>query len=634
MTDAAPPVSRTAVWWIVGLFFFAAFLVYGASLTHAFVRWDDGLLIYENPAIRAITPSTVRTIFTSYDPELYIPLTFLSYQIDYLIGGTHPAVYHFQNLLWHTLNALLVALLLRRWVKSGWVALLGGLLFAVHPLHTEAVAWASARKDVLSTFFFFGSLLLYLRYRDSGGRSSYAASLAAFTLGSLAKVTVITLPLVLLLFDFLDHRRFTVKVFVEKIPYVALSALFAVIAAAGKTGVLASSTLNEKILMAPLSILFYVEKFFLPLRLTVLYPFVGPVTIGRLDIAVPLVLLVLLLLAAAISLRWTRTVFFAAAFFLVTVAPSLLNFAKGDFFYFASDRYAYIPSVALLFLVALAADALCRTRPKTCLLSGSLLLLTFGALATLQARTWKDSTALFTRALAVSPEAFAAQVNLGNVHRYAGDEERAMAEYESALTTLRHYGRGPGVARSESKILSNLASAKREQGDFAGAQAVYNEALAKNPQNIYAMVGLGVIAGQKGQTEDAEQQYRRAILSAPDFAPAQLNLGALLVGMGRLEEGIDAYRAALQLNPFFPQAHYNLGVALAKLHRTDEAAEAYSAAIELQPKFTAARVNLGILFFNDLHDADGAQEQFEAILRYDPDNAQARAALQQIRAQR
>lgn len=637
MTEAATPSSslpsRPLLRWIIGSFFLITFFVYGSSLTNAFVRFDDGLLIYENPAIRSISPESLRTIFTTYDPELYIPLTFFSYQIDYLIGGTNATIYHIQNLLWHTLNALLVAWLLHHLTRRGWLALFGGLLFALHPLHTEAVAWASARKDVLSTFFFLASLIAYLSYRSGSHRRAYSVSIIAFLLGLLAKVTVITLPLILLLLDLRERRTWDRRMLVEKLPYLALSVLFGVIAVAGKTGVLASSTTGEKLLMAPRSALFYLEKIFAPEGLSVLYPFTGAVTLSRLDILIPLLLFVFLLLIALASLRWTRDVFFGIAFFLITLSPTLFNFAKGDFFYFASDRYAYIPSIGILFLIVLAAGRLCRTQMRPCIAAGSVLLGVLGILSFVQAQTWKDSEALFLRATRISPDAYVAHVNLGNVHRYRGDEEQALLSYRTGLDILRKHGHdGMGLKRAESKILSNIASAKREQGNLAEARSSYEEALRFNPQNVYALLGLGVVAGQQGDTAASERSYRQAIMVSPDFAPAQLNLGALLVGLGRLEEGVTAYRAALSLNPFFPQAHYNLGIALTKLNRTAEAMDAYREAVRLQPKYTAARLNLGILLFN-ARNKEGAVEQFEAVVKYDPGNTQAQRALQQMREQ-
>ncbi|MFH0851482.1 MAG: tetratricopeptide repeat protein, partial [Candidatus Peregrinibacteria bacterium] len=617
----------------IGTFFLLTFLVYGSSLTNQFVRWDDGLLIYENPAIRSITPSTLKTIFTSYDPELYIPLTLFSYQIDYLFGGTNATIYHIQNLLWHTLNALLVAWLMHTLTRRGWLALFGGLLFALHPLHTEAVAWASARKDVLSTFFLLLSLIAYLRYRSDNRRRMYYGSLVAFLIGLLAKVTVITLPVLLLLADFRERRRWDRTMLLEKLPYFALSIVFGVIAWIGKTGVLASSSFSEKLLMAPRSTIFYLEKLFAPTDLSVLYPFVGEVSLRRPDILISFLLFAALLLIALISLKWTRNVFFGIAFFLIVVSPTLLNFAKGDFFYLASDRYAYVPSIGIFFLIVLAVGHLCRERTKPCIVAAFFLLAALGVLSAFQARTWKDSEALFTQALKISPDAYVAHVNLGNIQRYRGEEEQAIASYRTAIDIMIKKGRtGPGLDRSLSKTLSNLASAQREENDFAAAQSSYREALRLNPQNVYALLGLGVVAGQQGDHASAERYYRQAILSAPDFAPAPLNLGALLVGMGRLEEGVTAYRTALDLNPFFPQAHYNLGVALMKLNRSQEAEAAYREAVRLQPKFTAARLNLGILLYNE-HAVEDAAAQFEAILAYDPGNAQARSALQQMRGQ-
>src|SRR3989344_1194948 len=143
-----------------------ALLTYALSLGNGFAMIDDGLLIFENNLIREISVSTLRTAFTSYDPELYIPLTFVSYQIDYLIGGLHPFIYHLTNLLLHAGSSFLVAACAFLLFSDRRIAVIAGMLFAVHPLHSEAVVWAAARKDVLSGFFFLGSLLMYLWSRE------------------------------------------------------------------------------------------------------------------------------------------------------------------------------------------------------------------------------------------------------------------------------------------------------------------------------------------------------------------------------------------------------------------------------------------------------------------------------------
>lgn len=623
--------------WIIGGFFVLTFAIYASSLPHPFVRWDDGLLIYENPALRSITPSTLKTIFTTFDPELYIPLTFFTYQIDYLIGGTHAAIYHIGNLLWHTLNALGVAWLVFLLSRRKWAAIFCGLLFAVHPLHTEAVAWASARKDVLSTFFFLGSLIAYLYYRSAPQRRKYYISLCLFTLGLLAKVTVLTFPVVLLLIDWRDHRKWDREMFFEKIPFFALTIAFGIIAWVGKTSVLGSSTLTQKILMAPVSIVFYLEKIVLPIRLSVLYPFFGDVTLRRPDVLLPFIALLLLVLATLVSLRWTREFFFGLAFFLVTVSPSLLNFAKGDFLYFASDRYAYIPSIGILFLIVLAVSRLCEWRErwlKPCISIAVIVLIALSVLARAQSLVWRDSDSLFQNTLRFYPDTYTALNNLGNYYRVSGmHKEEVIPLLTRALAVIRKYGHGSVEARTaESRVLTNLASEYREQGDLAAAERSAREAIALDPQNYHAHVAWGVIQFQQGNLAGAEVSYRTAIALRPDFATAFMNLGSLLVGQSRLEEGIAQYRLAIAANPFYPQAHFNLGVALQKTGKSHEAITSYEEAIRLQPQYIAARINLGILLYN-ARKVNEAVQQFEAVLQQDPGNRQATSALRQIRGQ-
>lgn len=633
---SVPPLPpRRTLLWIAGGFLALLFAVYGGSLTNLFVRWDDGLLIYENPVIRSITPRSFWKIFTMYDPELYIPLTFFTYQVDYLIGGTVATMYHLQNLLWHSGNALLVSWLVWLLTRKGWAALLSGLLFAVHPLHTEAVVWASARKDVLSTFFFLASAIAYLTYRGNDRRGMYWLSLALFLLGLLAKVTVVTLPVVLLLFDFRERRRWSTRMIAEKLPFFALAALFAFIAWQGKAGVLASSTLVEKTLMAPVSTIFYLRKFFVPVGLSVLYPFFGTVTISRPEIAVPLILSVILLAAAFITLRWTREVLFGFAFFLLTLSPTLGNFAKGDFLYFASDRYAYAPSIGIIVLVVLALVCLCSGRRRPLCIGGILIVLcTLAVLANLQSSVWRDSESLFRNTLRWYPESHVALNNLANYRRLRGEHTDVVPMLTQALAISRKYTRaGSGGRSGESKILVNLASEYRDGGDLVLAEKTAREAMDADPGSYHAVLGYGVILYQQRRYDEAERAYRRAIMLGPLFATAHINLGALLVETNRIAEGIAEYRAALDLNPFYPQAHYNLGVILKKTGKTEEAEAAYREAVKIQPHFSAARLNLGILLYNDRKDVRGAIEQFEAILTYDPTHAQARRALQQISAQ-
>lgn len=609
---------------ILGLFALIGFLIYGHTLTYEFVRWDDGLLIFDNPAIRGITLQNLKTIFTTYDPELYIPLSLLSYQVDYMIGGSNPAIYHFTNLILHILNAVLVCGVMKLLTKNTWIAVVTGLLFLVHPLHTEAVVWASARKDLLSTFFFLGSFVLYVQQKNQKSVISYRGSVVLFLAALLSKVTVLGLPLILFIYNWIRDGKITKNSLLELLPYFGLSAFFAVIAMFGKTGVLSSSTPLETILMSAKGTMFYIEKLLLPINLSVLYPYNEPIQLTSPTFLIPLLLLPAALVSAAFfSWKHKRSpaLALAPALFLITLAPSLLNFAKGGTYYIASDRYAYIPSIGIIALVVILIFKL----PYKSVVAGVLVCFAaFGASA--QSRVWANSDVLFRNVLAHYPQSHVAHNNLGNIYRRNGDIDAAIAAYNESLEiTLPLNG-----SRARAQTLSNLASAYRAQGNLSKAVELFTEAHALDPLNPQVHVGRAIVYQQLGRYEDAEAGFLTAIELQPNLAVAYINLGALYKAQNKTEAAIAEYEKAITYNPLFPQAYYNLGIALRSMARNREAKEAFEKAVDLEPSFIAARINLGILYA-ERKDIEEAIAQFEAVLTYDPDNAQALSALAQLR---
>lgn len=630
--------NTTRSFWlsVLGTCFVLGFMAYGASLGNDFVRWDDGLLIYENAAIRGINFANLKTIFTTYDPELYIPLTLLSYQVDYLISGSNPAFYHFHNLVLHSINATLVAGVLMLFLKKRWLAIGFGILFLLHPLHTEAVAWSSARKDLLSSMFMLLSVLSYFQYKDTTDRRWYAASLTAFTLGLLAKVTILGLPIILLVGSWYRQNRTDRNALIESVPYFGLSAVFAVIAALGKTTILSSVTLTETIAMSAKSTVFYLTKIFVPTQLSVLYPYNEQITVGSATFLVPLVLCVTIATAVLLSLRKTKFVALSAVLFAVPLAPSLLNFAKAGTYYFASDRYAYLPSVGILLLVAGAVSHIRDRRITYGAITVIAATFAFGTYA--QSMTWKDSETLFAHSLKLYPASHAARNNMGNVYRRRGETAAAIAEYEAALDITPYAGQRrinpeePSAnEQNRAQILSNLGSAHRARGDILTALTHFEEALSLDDDNPQVHLGMAITKQQQGDYALAKTHFEKAIALQPNLAVAYLNLGALQVNLGETEAGITQYEKAIEQNPHFPQAHYNLGVALRKLERNREAKEAFEQAVKLEPSFVAARINLGILYA-ERQDIPEAIEQFREVLKYDPGNNNALSALSQLGA--
>jgi protein O-mannosyl-transferase len=601
---------------IVCGFFILTFAVYGASLGNEFVRWDDGLLIYENPAVQEISLRSFRRAFTTYDPELYIPLTLLTYQIEYALVDIDPLLYNVDNLILHTLNALLVVWLIALLSGSAFAGIFAGALFAVHPLNTEAVVWASARKDTLSTFFFLSSFILYLRHR----RRRYVASIALFACGLLSKVMVLTLPILLILTDRFQGRKW-LESLRDKIPFVALSVLFGFIALLGKTDVIRGTTLSDSLLMASKSVMFYLQKFLWPRELSVLYPYTGDISLASPDFFVPLFFF--LLFVAAALLLWRlhplgRPLVFGFSFFLVTIVPTLFNFAKGEFdYYFASDRYAYIPMVGLLFVVAVLLKRSLEIHRSTVFAASAIVLL-FAAVAHRQSLVWSNSKTLFSNVLAHYPDSHVAHNNLGNEYRREGELEKAKEQFFRALALREH-----------PRMHANLCAVLRKQGEILGAMEECRRAIMLDPNDPEPHLVIGIVYASQGDAVQALASYERAIAIDPEYAEAYNNLGALHASQGRIEDAAEAYGKAIGANRAFLQAHYNLGIALTKLGEYEQAVSAYEEAIDLYPNFTAARINLGLLSYQ-VGRNDEAIRQFRAILRYDPGNEAADEALRQI----
>jgi len=352
------PLCRRLSWLLPPLF---ACIAFGVTVTHGFAPADDSFLVIQNLAIRGMSWENLVRVFTSYDPELYIPLTFISYQLNYLVGGLNPTVYHATNVLLHAINALLVTGVLSILTKNRTAAIIGGILFAVHPLHTEAVAWIAGRKDLLSALFFLLSFVLYTRMSavadnetgDIGNRISsrpnsefripnlmrivsihniygiYTLSLLLFLLALLSKVMALTLPVILLLYELLCVRRPLKQSLMRLVPFFILSVIFLMIALGGKERVVATTGLLPTMLMACKSTVFYAQKFIAPYGLGMLYPYRDAITIASPHFFIPLLLVVGALILAWRTWKRNPLLAFGILFTLITLAPTFLNYAKG-----------------------------------------------------------------------------------------------------------------------------------------------------------------------------------------------------------------------------------------------------------------------------------------------------------------
>ncbi len=602
-------------------------LSFGASLSNGFVTWDDAGLIVENRSVQSITPETLKHVFTSYDPELYIPLTFVSYQLDHLIGGDGPWIYHATNLSLHILNALLVVWLLTLFLGAGWLSVALGLIFLLHPLNAEAVAWASARKDVLSTFFFLGALISYVRWRSGRRWLLFALSLSLFVLSLLSKVMTITLPVALILIDLLEQRRDFRRMALEKAPFFALSFVFGIIALFGKTTVLAASTGFQKVLMAGMSTVFYLEKFVIPHGLSFAYPYTRPVTLSSPDFFFPaLIVVAFLWLTYRLAIRLPLAAF-GLAFFLLTLIPTFANFSKGGDIYFASDRYAYVPMIGLLIAmgaalqhwISLAGTARASdARVRGIVAAFVLILIASGALAHAQSLTWRTSESLYRHALNYYPNSRAAHHNLGMELLQFGDPEGAIREFDTSAAIKDD----PRTRVSKGAALVAL---KR----YPEAMQEYETVIRTDPDEPDAYYGLGNIAYKLGDLQTAIKQYRQALAVKPNYTNALNNLGGIYLELRDWDNAIATLQRSVELRPDFPESYYNLAGAEERKGLFAQAEADYRTAIALSPSDADAIASLAKLVYDQRRIPEAA-DLLKQALRINQQNAIAHELLERM----
>ena len=522
---------------IAVIFVAFALLLYGRTLPYGFVDWDDGLLITGNLTVQEFTFSSIGKAFTSYDPELYIPLTFVSYQLNHVIVGLSPWIYHLTNILLHAANAFLVMLLVSRLAKNSSAGLIAGLLFLVHPLHTEAAVWASARKDVLSAFFFLLSLHAYLKLHADGHRRDGFLALFWYLCALLSKVTVILLPFVLLLLDWYQGRPLDRKNLQGKIPYFALSIVFGIVAWFGK--ITSSAFYWEKFLIGCKAIMFYLIKLVVPIHLSVLYPYTQPISIATTDLFLSVIGVIGLSILVWTYRRY-RFLVFAWIFFLLTVLPTLSNIAKGHDelldVYFGSDRYAYLPSIGVLFLASIGLAAMYRRWKWPAITLITAMVLIFSILSFRQAAVWKSTESLFANVIRYYPNSHVAHTNLGTEYFRKDQIGKAMSEYQKAI-------------------------AIRPDGT-----AYYN---------------IGQIYLMRERYDEAAEMFRQAIVANPADPDSYIYLGAVLIKTDKSNEAVPVLLEALTVNDRLPQIYINLGLAYERIGKREEALESLRSALQL-----------------------------------------------------
>jgi tetratricopeptide (TPR) repeat protein len=572
----------------------AVVLVFGRTATFDFADYDDREYVVENPHLaRGLTPAGIAWAFTATHASNYHPLTWLSHMADVAVWGLdHPGGHHLTNVLLHLLNSWLLFALLLRMTQATWRSALVAALFAVHPLHVESVAWIAERKDVLSTAFALAAMHAWVGYARRPGPGRYALVALLMACGLLAKPMVVTLPIVLLLFDHwpLGRTRHVplTRLAAEKVPLLLLAAAsaWATIMAAKPQAMSSIDRigLGDRLANAAVSYAWYLAKAVWPSDLCVLYP--HPTTAGAAPLAAWQVAGSLLLLAAVSALVWRHA---AARFpvtgwlwFLAGIVP-VSGIAQAGVQAHA-DRYTYLSLTGIFVLVVWGAARWLEARPqraawrRVAVGAAVTALVALGARAHQQVGVWRDAATLYRHALSILPSNILMHFNLGAV-------------YEA-------------------------------QGRLADAERHYRAALGIKPDHAASLAALGHLAGNRGEPTDAVALYRLALRADPRHPTANALLAETLMTLGERDEAIERYRAALRLDPANSHAHTNLATLLAETGDAASAIRHYERALALAPDSAGTHNNLAIAL-EGRGDLAGAVRHYRAALAIDPDYADA-----------
>ena len=584
--------------------------VYWPVQNFEFVTYDDQIYITKNYQIQSgLTFKTFIYSFTDTRTSNWHPLTMLSHALDWQLFGNKAGGHHWMNLIMHIFNTILLFLLLNYMTGAIWRSAAVAALFAIHPINVESVAWIAERKNVLSTFFWFLTMLFYAWYAKEPSWKRYLPVFLCFVLGLMSKPMLVTIPFVLLMIDFWPLKRMAFGdlnmdpsypssrkekisfLILEKIPLLFTTGISIVLTlhAAKSVGTIANFatvSLTQRIYNAILSYVFYLKKLFWPTDLAVFYPLHG-------DISVQQVLPAALLLMAitVICCRYyQRHPYLAVGWFwyLGTLVPVIGIVQVGG--QSMADRYAYIPFIGIFIALIWTVEDLIHNRLFKMITVSFIVVLLIGlSVAThKQISCWKNSFTLFERALSVTKGNAIALIGMGN----------ELIKQDKINDAIFHFHEAIKVnSKNPANYIAfvNLGQALSLQKKNTEAIEAFKKSLSINPTCTEAYHQLGFVLFQSGRVDEAIAAYQKAIAFNNDYPPYHESLGNAFLKQGKIQEAINEYMEVLRNQPNNPRTHNNLGMLYMNQGRTDKAVKHFQEAIRLHPLFANAHYQLSII---------------------------------------
>jgi protein O-mannosyl-transferase len=605
-----------SVRWLV-LVFSLALIAFLPTFINGFTNWDDIDQVTGNTDIQMLSFAAIKKMFTSFYVGMYQPLTTFFYSLIYKLGKLNATWFHAWSMLLHLLNIFLVYLLIFKITKKKTLAIITSLFFAVSPMQTEAIAWVSAMSTLLFTAFFLSSAIIYLQFTETNSWKKYLVSFVLFLFALLSKSAAVTLPLLLLLFDYYLKGKIKKHDLLNKIPFLILAIVFGIITiyARSQSGHIVdmSKYYNafDKPFLISYSLSYYIVSDLLPLKLSAFHPY--PSKTGNflplLYYIAPLFLLIIVFFIYKIkSLR--KELLFGFLFFAITIAVMIEIIPVG--IQIVKERYTYVSCIGLYFIISWIAVKITEKYGFKKIVTLFIVLagLGFSLISFSRTRSWKDSYTLWDDVIKKYPECSAAYINRGNAFVTDEKYEKAISDFNKAIKyeptaadayinraiaksntgeyqdAVYDYDKAIAIGPADDKMYSERAILKLGTEDMEGALEDLSSAIELNPSNDKYYNQRGIIYGMTGKYTEAIADFTKAIELSPEYADAYSNRGYAEINLLQNEDAILDLTIAIEKKPMEARAYYLRGIAYEQDNQSDSACTDLKKAYDLG--FTAA----------------------------------------------
>jgi tetratricopeptide (TPR) repeat protein len=635
---ASPPLpDRRRTWAVSFLLFCGTFLLFARAIGHPFLDLDDPTYVTQNHHVQSgFTRENIRWAFTTGDAANWHPLTWLSHMLDWSLYGNNPRGHHATSIFWHSLNAVMAFLALRKLTGAFWPSALAAAIFAWHPLRVESVAWIAERKDVLSVFFGLLTLWTYAAYaqrqRESrtGAWGYYLLTLAALAIGLMFKPTLVTIPFLLLLLDLWPLERLTlnsrplvvtaVRLILEKIPFFALAIASSIITfRVQKAGgaMIESISLASRLSNSIVSVVEYLKNFFWPLHLSMGYP--NPDHLPAATVFGAIVFLSIVTVIGLWQCQKRPWILVGWLWFLGTLVP-MIGIVKVGLQGMA-DRYTYFPmlgiEIAIIWTFNDIANAGRSFNRIVWPAASALVLIACAILTWRQLGIWSTPRSLYEYSVVATPDNYLAECYLGSNllgDKKMGDERlnEAMIHFERALAIKPDYA----LARLRRCLVLQKLGRRDE------AEAEYYAVLRERPNDPQAEYGLGLLFLNANEPQKAIEHLQISLNAQPDDEGTLLDMGTAQAKVGNEKESIACFEKVIAMFPDHPNPYFEYANALVLFHRDNDAIAHYDKSEQLDPDSELAYVNEANSLRKLGRPADAADRDRKAIA-IDPSDAEA-----------